>query len=125
MAALLQGMDKRKSGMADEDAELAALRDKRLQELRQQQVQDEMLDDQHQRYDAQKHAILRQILTPEARERLGRLRVARPELAESIEAQLISLAQTGRLNTKISDDELRALLNRLVPQRREIKIERR
>ena len=111
--------------MNEEDPELQARREKRMQELREQQGQQEAIDDQRRHYDAQRQTILRQILAPEARERLGNLRVARPELAENIESQLIALSQTGRIAAKISDKELRALLNKLAPQRREIKIERR
>ena len=111
--------------MTEEDPEVSALREKRLQELRQQQGQEEALDTQREQFNAQRQSILRQILAPEARERLGRLRIARPELAESIEGQLIGLAQSGRLANKISDSELRTLLNRLAPQRREIRIQRK
>ena len=74
---------------------------------------------------AQRQLILRQILTPEARERLGRIELAYPELTESIESQLIALAQSGRVQRVIDDETLRQILTRLIPKKREIKIERR
>ena len=69
--------------------------------------------------------ILRGILTTQAKERLGRIKVARPEMAEEIENQLIMLAQGGRLKNKINDEQLRMLLSKIIPKKRDIKIERR
>jgi len=69
--------------------------------------------------------ILRAILTTEARERLGRIKIARPEIVENIENQLIMLAQNGRLQTKINDEQLRSLLARIIPKKKDITIRRR
>jgi programmed cell death protein 5 len=73
----------------------------------------------------QKQALLRQILTPEARDRLANVRVASPDIANMVESQLIQLAQSGRLAGMITDAMLRDILMRVTPQRREINIERR
>jgi programmed cell death protein 5 len=113
--------------MADEEEdELEALRKRKLQQLQMQQDQAAEVRERQEALDAQRQAILRGIMTPEARERLGRLRTAYPQIAATVEQQLIMLAQSGRLgNQKIDDDTLRQILERLVPQKREIKIERR
>ncbi|RLG84601.1 MAG: DNA-binding protein [Thermoprotei archaeon] len=58
----------------------------------------------------QKEALLRYILTPEARERLANLKLVKPELASLIEDQLIALAQSGRVKVPISDEVLKQLL---------------
>ena len=42
-----------------------------------------------------------------------------------IESQLIALAQSGRVQRVIDDETLRQILMRLIPKKREIKIERR
>jgi len=110
------------------DEELEDLRRKKLQELQQQAALQESMEeqeDQQKQLEEQKKAILRKILTTEARERLGRIKVARPQIAESIEDQLIMLAQSGQLKNKINDEQLRMLLSKIVPKKREFKIKRR
>jgi len=108
-----------------EDDQLDAIRRRKLEDLQRAQ-QDRSVQDQYaQQVDAQKQAILRQILTPEARERLGRITLAYPDLAGSIEDQLVALAQSGRVNQVIDDATLQQILRRIVPRKREIKIERR
>ena len=84
-----------------------------------------MAEEQAAQQEALRQTILRQILMPDARERLGRLRVARPEYANQIEQQLIMLAQSGRLQQKIDDPTLKQLLARIMPKKKDIKIERR
>ena len=107
------------------DDELDAIRRRKLAEL--QQAQDQAFAQQQYRdqAQAQRQSILRQILTPEARERLGRIELAYPELKESVETQLIQLAQSGRVQRMIDDETLRQILERVIPKRRDIKIERR
>ena len=110
------------------DEELEKLRRKKMQELQQQlsiQDEEEEQDLQKQEFEKQKKQILRAILTTPARERLGRIKVARPEMAESIENQLIMLAQSGELKNKINDEQLRMLLSKIMPKKRDIKIKRR
>ena len=110
------------------DEELEKLRKKKLQELQQQlSSQDEVeeQDLQKQEFEEHKKKILRAILTTPARERLGRIKVARPEIAESIENQLIMLAQRGELKNKINDEQLRMLLSKLMPKKRDITIKRK
>ena len=110
------------------DEELENLKKKRLQELQQQAAMQENLEEQElqkEEFEKQKKAILWKILTPDARERLGRIKTARPEMAESIENQLIMVAQSGQLKNKINDEQLRMLLSKLLPKKRDIKIKRR
>src|SRR5437773_2394638 len=105
--------------------ELDAIRRKKLMELQQAQTQAAAEQQYREQVQAQRQTILRQILTPEARERLGRIELAYPELKENIENQLIQLAQSGRVQRQIDDATLRQILERVIPRRRDIKIERR
>lgn len=110
------------------DEELEKLRRKRLQELQQEDNLQQSLEDQESQqneYEEQKKQILRSILTPDAKDRLTNIKISRPQIAEQIEQQLILLAQSGRLRQKITDDQLRQLLARIIPKKRDINIERR
>jgi len=109
------------------DEELENLRKKKLEELQRQIDQGslEEQDAQREEFEAQKKQILRSLLTAQARERLGRIKVARPEVAEAIENQIIILAQRGGLKNKINDEQLRMLLAKILPKKRDIKIRRR
>lgn len=109
------------------DEELEKLRKKKLQELQQLSTQNalEEQEPQRQEFEEQKKQILRAILTTQARERLGRIKIARPEMAEALENQLIILAQNGQLKNKINDEQLRMLLSKILPKKRDIKIKRR
>ncbi len=112
----------------EEDKELEEIKRRKLMELMRQQAlvqQSEEEKIRKEEEEAARQALLRQILEPEARERLARLKLVRPEVAQAVENQLIILAQSGRLMRKISDDELKEILRRLTSQRREIRIVRR
>ncbi len=111
--------------MVEGDDELEAIRRRKLAEYQQAQDQAVAQAQVREQQLAQRNLILRQILTPEARERLGRIELAYPDLTESIENQLIALAQSGRVQRAIDDETLRQILMRIIPKKREIKIERR
>lgn len=113
--------------------ELDAIRRRRVAELQarqragnQEAAQQAVAEAQaREEAEAQKEAILRQILTPEARERLTRLRMARPEESRLVESQLIQLAQSGRLQARLDDEQLKSVLARLLPGNRDINIRRK
>jgi programmed cell death protein 5 len=110
------------------DEELEKLKKKRIQELQQQAAFQEDFEEQEtqqKQLEEQKKMILRTILTTEARERLGRIKIARPQVAESIENQLIMATQGGQLKNKINDEQLLMLLKKVIPKKRDIKIRRR
>jgi len=112
--------------MPEEDPELEALRQKRLQQLQMQRGQEqEAKEERAEQLEAQKKAVLRKILTPDAKERLGRLKLGYPEMASSIENQLILLYQSGRLPGTVDDETLKRLLNQVQPKKKEINIVRK
>jgi programmed cell death protein 5 len=118
--------------MSTMDDELNEIRKRRLAEIQKQQAQHQPSDMQaayqqeqaRAEMEAQKQAIMRQILTPEARERLTTLKMSRPALGEQLEMQLISLAQSGRLPSQIDDEKLKTLLMKMQPKKRKTSITR-
>lgn len=110
-------------------SELEDLRKKRMAQLMQQQTQPQMQQQmQHQlqeeQVDSQIGLIIRKILAPDARERLGNIRAAMPEFARQIEVVLIQLYQSGRLPTHLTDVQFKEILVKLRGERREIKIKK-
>jgi len=104
------------------DDELDAIRQKKLAEMQQQAAQEQIADQQAAEVQAQKEAILRQILTPEARQRLTNIRMVKPQMAEQIEVQLIQLAGSGRLRSRVTDEQLKSLLQQIQGRERERKV---
>ncbi len=97
-----------------EDDDLEKLREEKMKKL-QEQEGNEAQEEAQQRAEAQKKAVLRQSLKPEARERLNALNMAKPEFAEQVERQIVALAQSGRLQGKIDEEQMKQLLKKLQP----------
>jgi len=108
--------------MSVSDDELDAIRQRKLAEMQQQAAEEQIADQQAAEAQAQKEAILRQILTPEARQRLTNIRMVKPQMAEQIEIQLIQLAGSGRLRSRVTDEQLKSLLQQIQGRERERKV---
>lgn len=106
------------------DEELEALRRRRMAEMQRSAVDDQRRVQAQQQVERQKQSIIRKILTPEARQRLTNIRMVKPEFAEELEMQLIQLAQSGRLQSQVTDEQLKKTLQQLQGQRKDIKIRR-
>src|SRR5512136_1083535 len=110
------------------DDELAELRRRRMAQMQQQAIDQQMMQEEVERQkqaDSQIQLILMQILEPDARERLNTIKLTRPDFARSVEQQLVLLAKSGRLKDKITDDQLKALLQQIQPAKREFNIRRK
>jgi programmed cell death protein 5 len=107
------------------EAELEEIRRRRMLELQHKVGQEQQRAQMQQQLEAQKQAILRRILTTEARQRINNLKMVKPDFANALELQLIQIAQTGKVPTPITDEQLKEILVKLQTQRREIKITRR
>ena len=55
-----------------------------------------MKDDNLKQFDAMKNDILKKVLTKDALERLGRVRIANPLLATQLELYMVQLYQSGQ-----------------------------
>lgn len=92
-----------------DEAELNAIRAARLNELQKNTggagappptKQDEV-----------KSSMLSQLLEVEARERLSRVRIVRPERADSVEQYIMKLYQMGQITRKLSEKDIVEILD--------------
>tara|TARA_B110000263_G_C15116526_1_gene422290 strand:- start:173 stop:562 length:390 start_codon:yes stop_codon:yes gene_type:complete len=70
-------------------------------------------------------AAMQTILTPEARDRLARVELGRPELASTVKQHLFTLYQANKLRIPVDDEMLKRILQGLTDStRRETTIRR-
>lgn len=114
--------------MPDED-ELEELRRKKMEQLKEQQqsgdADEEAMQAQREQAEAQKKAVLRQHLTDGARKRLNSVKMSKPDRGEQIEQQLVSLAQSGRIQNQIDEEQMKELLREMTPDKQSFNISRR
>ena len=72
-----------------------------------------------------KEQALRTLLSSQARLRLNNIRMVKPELAAMVENYLIGMASQGKLNTQITDDQLKQILQSIQQPKHDFKINRR
>jgi programmed cell death protein 5 len=60
--------------------------------------------------------ILKQVLTAEAQERLANVALVKPDRARQVENYLINSAKTGKLAGKVTEDQLKDLLQQVTAQ---------
>jgi len=107
------------------DADLDEIRKSRLAQLKQQggsggEGTSRNQDEQRQQQEADARAlILTQILTPEAADRLGRIRLVKQSRATDVENRLIMMAKSGQLRSKVTEDQLKELLGAIADNSRE------
>jgi programmed cell death protein 5 len=74
---------------------------------------------------AQKELILKQLLSSEARLRLNNVKMVKPELAALVENYLIGMASQGKIQSQITDEQLKQILMSVQQPKRDFKINRR
>ena len=117
------------SGNPD-DERIEELREQKMQELREQaggegQQSREQQQAAQERADAQQEALLKQHLTDGARKRLNAVEMSKPEFAEQVKRQVTALAQSGRIQNRIDEDQMKSLLKELQPDSNDFNIRRR
>ena len=101
------------------DNDLDAIRQRRMAELMAQQGGAPGAEDQQAtaaqraQEDEQRMAMLAAILLPQARERLARIRLVKPEKARAIEEMIIGAARQGALREKVTEERLIELLEQV------------
>lgn len=70
-------------------------------------------------------SLMRKTLTDEARTRLNNVRMVKKELYTQTLQTILMLVQQGQVEEKISDEELKTILERISSSKREISIRRK
>uniref|UniRef100_A0A224XWD0 Putative programmed cell death protein n=1 Tax=Panstrongylus lignarius TaxID=156445 RepID=A0A224XWD0_9HEMI len=106
-----------------EDQELEAIRAKRLSQLQgsipgynAQNQSAEALEEKKRAAEDMKNNMLAQILDQDARARLNTIKVAKPDRGQMLEDMLIQMAQRGQIISKMSENELKGILERVSVQ---------
>ena len=108
------------------DDEIEELRQKKMEQLREQQEQEgDARQARQEAAEQQKKALLRQHLTDGARKRLNTVKMSKPEFGERVEQQVIALAQSGRVQEQIDEEQMKELLQELKPDDDGFNIRRR
>jgi programmed cell death protein 5 len=76
---------------------------------------------EEQKLEELKKRVMKAILSKEAMERLGRIKLVKPELAAQLELYLVHLYQSGKIKGAISEEQMKLILETL-SARKEFKI---
>lgn len=106
------------------EGDLDEIRRRKLAELQQGIQEERAVEEQAMQIEAQKRKILMAVLTPEARNRLANVKLAKPEFAAQIEMLLIQAAQSGQLAQKVDDKQLKEILQKISKKKRDITIKK-
>ncbi len=71
-----------------------------------------------QQFEMMKKTVIRKLLTKDAIERIGRIKLVKPDLADQLELYLVQLYQSGEIKGMIDDKQLKELLNLLTTKKR-------
>eukprot|EP00951_Prasinocladus_malaysianus_P041872 scaffold499897_cov36-Prasinocladus_malaysianus.AAC.1 len=109
------------------DSELEAIRQRRMAELMAQQGEggysggdpnkQQQEEERKQAEEERRQSMLVSIMTTDARERLSRIALVKPEKARGIENMILQMAQRGQLGgSRISEDQLISMLEQINEQ---------
>ncbi|HIH42830.1 TPA: hypothetical protein HA246_04250 [Candidatus Woesearchaeota archaeon] len=108
---------------------LEELRRRRSEQIKQAQLQQQYNDQGNEEAQTvaklqQLENLVKQVLTKEALQRYSNLKVGHPDKAMNLLMIIGSAIQSNQLNAekKVTDEELKNLLMRLTPKKREVKI---
>ncbi|MEE6209581.1 DNA-binding protein [Salarchaeum sp. III] len=114
----------------DDEERLEELRQQKMEKMKEQQQggaqgQQEAQQQAQQQAEQQKKAMLRQYLSDGARRRLNSVRMSKPDLAESVEQQVVALGRSGRIQDQLDEEQMKSLLRELKPDEQSFNISRR
>uniref|UniRef100_A0A7N0ZRN5 Uncharacterized protein n=1 Tax=Kalanchoe fedtschenkoi TaxID=63787 RepID=A0A7N0ZRN5_KALFE len=108
------------------DPELEAIRQRKMQELMaqhggggggsQNSDQQKAQEEAKRESDERRQMMLSQVLSSEARERIARIALVKPEKARGVEDVILRAAQMGQIVEKVSEEKLISLLEQINTQ---------
>ena len=89
-----------------------------------------MNDDANEEIELQRRIIaledkVRPFLTKDALSRYGTIRIGHPDVAIQVLVILARAIDAGKIQSEINDEQFKAILQRIIPQKRDFKIIRR
>ena len=81
-------------------------------------VNDSSDEDKKREEEALRETVIRQYLSPKARERLNNLSLVNPTLVKQVKELIYNLAVSGRLSEPLTDSQLKELLYRIQSSRK-------
>ncbi|CAD7957310.1 unnamed protein product [Amoebophrya sp. A120] len=114
-------MDAREEAHAKQAAQMQHSQEQQMEAMKAQREQQEARENQ-------KKMIIRQLLEPEALERLSRIGLVKKEKQDAIEEAIIRKVQAGALSTKMDDNTLVKMIDELdasSANSRNVKIQRK
>lgn len=100
------------------EEEMEEILKKKREEIKGKRSQQEEVKKARKKRELEKQRLLRSFLSRKARERLARIKMAKPKLGQLIEKQVLLLGQRGAIKGRLSDEKLKELLKK-INQRRE------
>lgn len=79
------------------------------------------VSEEQQKLETVKKEVMKKILSKDALERLGRIKLIKPDLASQLELYLVQLYQNGKIKSLISEEQMKMILETL-STKREFKI---
>ncbi|BBN07318.1 programmed cell death protein 5 [Marchantia polymorpha subsp. ruderalis] len=114
-----------------DDPELAAIRQRRMQEMMaksgggagaggqsfpQNKEQQDAQEEEKREAEERRQMMLARVLSSEARERLSRIALVKPDKARGVEDLILRSAQYGQITEKVSEERLISLLEQINEQ---------
>jgi len=102
-----------------DDADLQAIRAQRMAQLQGQYPgggqgpSKEQQEEMRRKQEDMKNNILVQVLDQQARSRLNTIALTKPEKAKMVESMLVQMAQSGQIQGKLGEEQLKALLEKV------------
>ncbi|MFB6243873.1 MAG: DNA-binding protein [Halobaculum sp.] len=112
----------------EDDERLQELREQKREQLKERAQQggdEESRQAAQERAEAQQEAMLKQYLTDGARQRLNAVEMSKPQFAKKAKQQVLAIGQSGRIDGKIDEQQMKSLLKELKPDDSGFNVRRR